>query len=67
MSWLKINDNFSVYSLRDDYLQIFDMTMKFLTTYWPWFIMLCMIALAFIIFFSLGKRLKLIGNKMLKR
>jgi len=59
MSWIKITDNFQVYSLRDDFMQFFDWGLYFLDVFFLPFMIMCIVTLILVVFLSLGHRLDL--------
>jgi len=59
MGWININDNFQVYSVREDFMQFFNWGVTFLGEFTLPFFLVCTTILIIVVFLSLATRLKL--------
>lgn len=58
MSWIKISDTFSVYSVREDFVQYVDWILYFLSVYWFYFLFAIGLTLLTIVLISIGLRIR---------
>ncbi len=62
MGWLKINENLEIYSVREEFTNLVDWILYFVTTFTPYFIIAISLALLIVVFFALARRFELFSN-----
>lgn len=64
MAWIKISDNLEVYSIREDFTELVDWILYFVTTFTPYFMIAIGLILIIVVFFALARRFELFSNDL---
>jgi len=67
MGWLEINDQFSVYSVREDFIQFFDWLIYLMQTFTLYFYMAIVLIFIAVIIISIMTRLEVFAKKVVRK
>lgn len=63
MGWIEVYKGFSIYSLRDDFVQYIDWVLYFIESFYLYFLFVAVVILVGLILFALIKRMRNFSNK----
>jgi hypothetical protein len=67
MGWIEINDQFSVYSVREDFVQFFDWLIYLMQTFTLYFYMAIVLIFIAVIIISIMTRLEVFAKKVVRK
>lgn len=62
MTWIEVTDTFQIYSVKDDFISVFDFILYFINSFFLYFLIGVSIILVFVVFFALARRLELFSK-----